>query len=166
MRWIVVLTFRCPWIRNLVLFRGGHASFVRLLVRWRHVSWVERRIWTGNGFSQEQDKQLYEQLVDRVEQRATKRVIIGAAPDRLHCLSDGLSAVGYSAAGASDPSSLARLTTMPADMAIVDASLIRGVGNSWIRRVFTSRNIPCISTNQDSVERTRANVDTLLRVTG
>ncbi len=113
----------------------------------------------------EHDADRYQQLLLRVQLRADKRILIGASPERLQSLSNGLSAVGYSTAGASDPTALARLTTTPADIAIVDTSLVQGVGNSWVRRVFTSRNITCLSTNREPVENTRATVDNILRVT-
>jgi hypothetical protein len=114
------------------------------------------------------DDQNYRRFLGRVRRRTEKRVVVGARADRLDELVDGLQSVGYSVTGGSDPGVLVRLADFeprPPDAAVIDASLApRGLRGDWLQQVFTTRHVPCVTTDGDTAERTRAVVDRLLRV--
>lgn len=114
------------------------------------------------------DDQNYKRFLGRIRRRTEKRVVVGARADRLDELVDGLQSVGYSVTGGSDPGVLVRLADFeprPPDAAVIDASLSpRGLRGDWLQQVFTTRHVPCVTTDGDTAERTRAVVDRLLRV--
>ena len=114
------------------------------------------------------DDHQYRKFLGRVRRRTEKRVIVGARADRLDDLVDGLQSVGYSVTGGSDAGVLVRLADFeprPPDAAVIDASLSgSGMQGDWLQQVFSTRHVPCVSTDGESPERTRAVVDRLLRV--
>lgn len=113
------------------------------------------------------DRERWNAFLSRVEQRATKRVLIGASPARLAELQSGLIAAGYTATGGSDPGAIAQLVSTPAlpvDAALIDAGwLALASSPEWVEAVFSARNVPCITLHGDA-RRARIAIDRLLAV--
>jgi hypothetical protein len=103
----------------------------------------------------------------RIEKRASKRVLIGAAPARLAELQSGLIAAGYAVTGGSDRDIIAQLASAearPVDAALIDAAwLVGGNAPSWVDSLFTSRNVPYVAMHGDA-RRARIAIDRLLSV--
>ncbi len=115
----------------------------------------------------ESDRMRWLAFLARVERRAEKRVLVGAAPERLAELQAGLAGCGYAVTGGSDPSALlqlARADDRPADAALIDAGwLANGVASSWVESLFSARNVPFV-TLQGDARRARQAIDRLLEV--
>jgi hypothetical protein len=115
----------------------------------------------------ESDRMRWLAFLARVERRAEKRVLVGAAPERLAELQQGLAGCGYAVTGGSDPSALlqlARADDRPADAALIDAGwLANGVASSWVESLFSARNVPFV-TLQGDARRARQAIDRLLEV--
>jgi hypothetical protein len=103
----------------------------------------------------------------RIEKRASKRVLIGAAPARLAELQSGLVAAGYAVTGGSDRDIIAQLASAearPVDAALIDAAwLVGGSAPSWVDSLFASRNVPYVAMHGDA-KRARVAIDKLLAV--
>ena len=113
------------------------------------------------------DRERWVAFVHRVERRADKRVLIGAAPARLAELQSALAAAGYAVTGGTDPGALVQLASSdarPVDAALIDANwLTPGAGASWVESLFSARNVPCLTMQGDS-RRARPAIDKLLAV--
>jgi hypothetical protein len=103
----------------------------------------------------------------RIEKRASKRVLIGAAPARLAELQSGLVAAGYAVTGGSDRDIIAQLASVearPVDAALIDAAwLVGGSAPAWVDSLFASRNVPYVAMHGDA-KRARVAIDKLLAV--
>ncbi|HSS02837.1 MAG TPA: hypothetical protein VLM79_37505 [Kofleriaceae bacterium] len=103
----------------------------------------------------------------RIEKRASKRVLIGAAPARLAELQSGLVAAGYAVTGGSDRDIIAQLASAearPVDAALIDAAwLVGGSAPAWVDSLFASRNVPYVAMHGDA-KRARVAIDKLLSV--
>jgi hypothetical protein len=114
----------------------------------------------------DEDRNQWLAFLMRIEQRAGKRVLIGAAPARLDELQKGLGAAGYVVTGGSEPSVIARLaseTAHPVDAALIDASWLAQASSSRVESLFSVRKVPCVTVHGD-VQRARVAVDRLLSV--
>jgi hypothetical protein len=114
---------------------------------------LERERWCG--------------FLARIEKRASKRVLIGAAPARLAELQSGLVAAGYAVTGGSDRDIIAQLASAearPVDAALIDAAwLVGGSAPAWVDSLFASRNVPYVAMHGDA-KRARVAIDKLLAV--
>ena len=115
----------------------------------------------------EADHARWMSFLQRIEQRADKRVLIGAAPARLAELQTGLAAAGYAVTGGTDPSSLVQLASAeirPVDAVLIDAGWITpGMSAAWIESLFSARNVPCLMISGEA-RRARAAIDNLLAI--
>lgn len=147
---------------------SGHARVVR------NISDVDARstgLSPGYGLSilemNDFDRERWAAFLARIEQRTSRRVVIGAFPDRLTELRNGLVAAGYAATGDSDPSAIAQLAeagARPVDAALIDAGWLVAAGSpAWVEEVFTARKVPCITMHGDA-RRARIAIDRLLAV--
>jgi hypothetical protein len=113
------------------------------------------------------DRERWCAFLARIEKRATKRVLIGAAPARLAELQGGLVSAGYAATGGSDPGAIAQLASAearPVDAALIDAGWLAASGSqSWVESLFSARNVPCVTMHGDA-RRARMAIDRLLSV--
>jgi PilZ domain-containing protein len=113
------------------------------------------------------DRERWCAFLTRIEQRTSKRVLIGASPVRLAELQGGLVAAGYTATGGSDPGAIAQLAsaaTHPIDAALIDAGWLAASGSpSWVEALFAARNVPCVTMHGDA-RRARIAIDRLLSV--
>lgn len=104
-------------------------------------------------------------FLDRIERRSERRILIGAAPNRLQEIQSDLAAVGYAVTGATDPGALVQLAggdVRPVDAALIDAGwLTPQTSPEWIESLFMARNVPCVQLHGDA-KRARAIVDQLL----
>ncbi|MCX5747273.1 MAG: PilZ domain-containing protein [Proteobacteria bacterium] len=116
----------------------------------------------------EVDRLRWLRFMARVEQRAEKRVLIGASPARLAELQATLAALGYAVTGGTDPGALVQLARgedRPVDAALIDASwLTPSVTTSWVESLFSARDVPCLTLHGDP-RGARQAVDKLLLVT-
>jgi len=142
----------------------------------RHISEAEARacgLVSGFGVQithmGEDDRARWLAFLARIEHRAEKRVLIGAAPARLAELQASLAAVGYAVTGGTDPGALVQLASSgarPVDAALIDAQwLTAGMSESWVESLFSSRRVPCVTLRGD-VRRARPAIDKLLAVDG
>jgi hypothetical protein len=97
------------------------------------------------GFSDE-DATRFAGFVDRIGRRAERKIVVGAAPERLDALCAELTAAGYTASGAADPPSLVAEAAAPSiapDLVVLDSSLAdenpRGVNAA--RRALSARTV-------------------------
>jgi hypothetical protein len=113
------------------------------------------------------DRARWTAFLSRIERRADKRVLIGAAPARLAELQAALAAAGYAVTGGTDPGALVQLAsaeTRPVDAALIDAGwLAPGATATWVESLFSARNVPCLTMDGDS-RRARSAMDKLLLV--
>jgi hypothetical protein len=112
------------------------------------------------------DRERWQQFCARIEKRAEKRVLVGAAPERLTELQSTLAACGYAVSGGADPGALVQLAgaERPVDAVLLDGGwLARGKAETWIESLFSSRNVPCITMHGDA-QRGRIAIDKLLSV--
>jgi hypothetical protein len=137
----------------------------------RHISEAEAKVAglaPGYGLQiteiADTDRMRWLGFLARIEQRAEKRVLIGASPARLVELQAALAAIGYAVTGGTDPGALVQLATAearPVDAAIIDGSWIENPG-TWVQTLF-ARNVPCVTLHGDA-RRARSAVDRLLAV--
>jgi hypothetical protein len=115
----------------------------------------------------EADRMRWLGFLARIERRADKRVLIGAAPSRLAELQAGLASLGYAVTGGTDPGALVELANSdarPADAVLIDAGWLQNEASaSLVENLFTARNVPCV-TMQGEVRRARQAIDKLLDV--
>jgi hypothetical protein len=115
----------------------------------------------------EADRMRWLAFLARVERRAEKRVLIGAAPARFAELQAMLAGSGYAVSGGTDPGALVQLASndaRPADAVLIDAGWLQnGAASSWVESLFAARNVPCV-TLQGDARRARSTVDKLLEV--
>jgi hypothetical protein len=115
------------------------------------------------------DESRWHEFITRIERRADKRVLVGAAPQRLGELQAALAGAGYAVMGGTDPGTLVQLATAdprPVDAAIVDAGWLgSGSSASWVESLFSARNVPCVTVRGDA-RTARARIDELLDVSG
>jgi hypothetical protein len=113
------------------------------------------------------DRERWCAFLARVEKRASKRVLVGAAPARLTELQAELVAAGYAVTGGSDRDIIAQLASAearPVDAALIDAAwLVGGNAPSWVDSLFASRNVPYVAMHGDA-RRARIAIDRLLAV--
>ncbi len=113
------------------------------------------------------DRARWLEFLTRIERRADKRVLVGAAPGRLAELQAALAAAGYAVTGGTDPGALEELAASeprPVDAALIDASFIHsGQPPTWAESLFADRNVPCVTMHGD-VRRARVVMDKLLAV--
>jgi hypothetical protein len=105
-------------------------------------------------------------FLTRIEQRADKRVLIGASPGRLIELQGALAAIGYAVSGGTDPGGLVQLAgaERPVDAVLLDGDwLPPGNSTSWIESLFSARKVPCVTLHGDA-KRGRAAIDRLLSI--
>ncbi len=107
-------------------------------------------------------------FVARIDQRAGRRVLIGAGPARLAELQEALTAAGYAVTGTTDPGALVQLAGAggrPADVALIDAAWLAPTASGpCFETVLTGHGIPCAVLSGDA-RRARAVVDALLAIT-
>jgi hypothetical protein len=115
----------------------------------------------------EADHARWMSFLHRIERRADKRVLVGAAPNRLAELQTGLAAAGYAVTGGTDPGSLVQLASAeirPVDAVLIDAGWVTpGMSAAWIESLFSARNVPCLMIHGDA-RRARAAIDNLLAI--
>ncbi len=113
------------------------------------------------------DRTRWDSFITRIEHRAEKRVLIGAAPVRLGELQQALSAAGYAVMGGTDPGALVQLSNAdarPVDAVVLDANWLGDSSSAtWVEALFTSRDVPCVTLTGDA-RRARTHVDKLLAV--
>lgn len=112
------------------------------------------------------DRERWAAFLGRVEQRAARRVLIGAAPARLAELQHGLVAAGYAVIGGCEPSVFAQLASAeahPVDVAVIDASWLTAASSTRVEPMFSSHKVPCVTVHGDA-QRARIAVDRLLSV--
>lgn len=113
------------------------------------------------------DRERWLGFIGRIEKRAERRVLIGAAPARLAELQAALAAVGYAVTGGTDPGALVQLAATearPVDAALIDAAwLTPSMSAEWVESLFAARNVPCVTLHGDA-KRARAAIDRLLSV--
>jgi len=113
-----------------------------------------------------EDRERWSAFITRIEQRASKRVLIGAAPARLAELQNGLVAAGYAVTGGTEPGAIAQLASTgahPVDAALIDASWLAEASSSRVESLFSQRKLPCVTVHGDA-QRARIAVDRLLSV--
>jgi hypothetical protein len=106
-------------------------------------------------------------FLTRIEQRADKRVLVGATPGRLLELQTTLAAIGYAVSGGTDPGALVQLAgaERPVDAVLLDGEwLPPGASTSWIESLFSARKVPCVTLHGDA-KRGRSAIDKLLAIT-
>lgn len=114
----------------------------------------------------EGDRVRWSRFLSRVERRAAKSVLVGAAPRRLEAIARALTDAGYAVTSSADAGALVRLADGPTlpDVAVIDDSLLeQGVSAAWLEQMFTARQVPCITVRGDAA-RARMVVDGLLAV--
>jgi hypothetical protein len=115
------------------------------------------------------DERRWNEFIARIERRAEKRVLIGAAPQRLDELQTVLSGAGYAVMGGTDPGTLVQLASTEAravDAALIDETWLgNSASTSWVESLFSARNVPCVTVRGDT-RRARAQLDELLAVAG
>ena len=142
----------------------------------RHITDAEARacgLASGYGVQitamSEADRARWLAFLARIEYRAEKRVLIGAAPARLAELQASLAAAGYAVTGGTDPGALVQLASSglrPVDAALIDAKwLTAGMSEAWVESLFASRRVPCVTLHGD-VRQARAAIDKMLAVDG
>jgi len=102
----------------------------------------------------------------RIEQRADKRVLVGATAARLVELQTSLAAIGYAVSGGTDPGTLVHLASAgrTVDAVLLDGEwLPPGTSTGWIESLFASRAVPCVTMHGD-VKRGRGVIDKLLSI--
>jgi len=113
----------------------------------------------------EEDRTRWLAFLERIEKRTERRVLIGAAPNRLQEIQADLAAAGYVVTGATDPGALVQLASgdaRPVDAALIDAGwLTPQTSPEWVESLFAARNVPCV-TLRGEAKRARAVVDRLL----
>jgi hypothetical protein len=112
-----------------------------------------------------QDSARWSEFLRRIEQRAAKRVLVGAAPERLAEMQATLAALGYVVTGGTDPGALAELagTDRAVDAVLLDEDwLATGKAGSWLEQVLTERKVPCVTMGDP--RRGRSALDKLLLV--
>jgi hypothetical protein len=116
----------------------------------------------------ETDRMRWLGFVARVERRTDKRVLIGAAPERLAELQALLAACGYAVTGGTDPGALVQLASSgarPVDIAVLDAGWLQnGAAAAWVESLFSARSVPCMTLSEGDVRRARVAIDRLLDV--
>ncbi|HUQ01432.1 MAG TPA: PilZ domain-containing protein [Kofleriaceae bacterium] len=114
----------------------------------------------------EGDRVRWTRFLARVERRAARTVLVGAAPRRLEAIARALTDAGYAVTSSADAGALVRLADGPQlpDVAVIDDSLLeQGVSAAWLEQMFTQRQVPCITVRGDAT-RARLVVDRLLAV--
>lgn len=114
----------------------------------------------------EGDRVRWSRFLARVERRAARTVLVGAAPRRLEAIARALTDAGYAVTSSADAGALVRLADGPQlpDVAVIDDSLLeQGVSAAWLEQMFTERQVPCITVRGDAT-RARLVVDRLLAV--
>jgi hypothetical protein len=114
----------------------------------------------------EGDRVRWPRFLARVERRAARTVLVGAAPRRLEAIARALTDAGYAVTSSADAGALVRLADGPQlpDVAVIDDSLLeQGVSAAWLEQMFTQRQVPCITVRGDAT-RARLVVDRLLAV--
>jgi hypothetical protein len=115
----------------------------------------------------EGDRMRWLGFLARIERRAEKRVLIGAEPARLAELQAGLSSLGYTVLGGTDPGALVQLAnaeTRPADAVLIDAGWLQNEASTAIvEKLMAARNVPCVTMNGEA-RRARQAIDRLLDV--
>lgn len=131
---------------------------------------VKRGLTAGYGLEivdmSEGDRVRWSRFLSRVERRAGKSVLVGAAPRRLEAIARALTDAGYAVTSSADAGALVRLADGPSlpDVAVIDESLLdQGVSAVWLEQMFTQRQVPCITVRGDAA-RARTVVDRLLAV--
>ncbi len=112
------------------------------------------------------DRVRWSRFLARVERRAAKTVLVGAAPRRLEAIARALTDAGYAVSSSADAGALVRMADGPTlpDVAVIDESLLeQGVSAQWLEQMFTQRQVPCITVKGDA-NRARLVVDRLLAV--
>lgn len=103
----------------------------------------------------------------RIEKRAEKRVLIGAAPNRLMELQTALASIGYAVSGGTDPGALVQLAnaTRPVDAVLLDGDwLAPGTSTTVIESLFTAKQVPCVTLHGEP-RRGRLAIDKVLSIT-
>jgi hypothetical protein len=113
----------------------------------------------------ELDRERWTGFLSRIEQRAEKRVLIGAAAGRLLELQTGLAAAGYIATGATEPDALVALASQErtADACLLDAEWLPPSAAGWAAALFPARDMPCVTLRGD-VRRARTALDQTLSI--
>jgi hypothetical protein len=108
-----------------------------------------------------QDERRFHQFVARIARRAERAIVVGASPERVLELTAALVAAGYSAAGASDASSLvarAATSSRPPDLVVLDSSLPTRALQA-VQRALGVRRIQTLAIDGDSPTSAREHVD-------
>lgn len=113
------------------------------------------------------DRVRWEAFLARVEKRADRRVLVGAAASRFPEIQAELVAAGYNVTGGAEPGALAQLASgdaRPVDAVLIDAGwLSASASPAWVESLFSTRNVPCVTLHGDA-KRARATIDRLLLV--
>lgn len=115
----------------------------------------------------EADRERWRGFLGRIEQRAGRRVLIGASPIRFAELQGGLIAAGYAVTGGSDAATVAELArgeAQPIDAGLLDAGWLAAGGlTARVESVLAARKLPCVTVHGDA-RRARIAIDKLLSV--
>lgn len=158
---------------SAVLEDGGAPIVGRARVV-RHVTEEDARrraLMTGFGLEiadmNGDDKVRWRGFLARVAMRCEKRILVGAAPERVAEITATLAGAGYAVTGGSDAEAFVQLAESdrrPVDAAVIDATWAGGgAQGAWIAALLKARNVPCVTSHGDG-KRARAAVDKLLQV--
>jgi hypothetical protein len=115
------------------------------------------------------DGERYDSFLERIRQRTEKRVMIAARRERATDLGRGLMAAGYAVHSGNDLVALAESMNEagpPPDAALIDATLLTSDANAAaLKRALHTKQVPCLTLNNEQPERARAVVDHLLQIT-
>jgi hypothetical protein len=115
------------------------------------------------------DGERYDSFLERIRQRTEKRVMVAARRERATDLGRGLMAAGYAVHSGNDLIALAESMNEagpPPDAALIDSALLTSDPNAAaLKRALHTKQVPCLTLNNEQPERARAVVDHLLQIT-
>jgi hypothetical protein len=157
---------------SVVLDDGGAPISARAKVV-RHITEDDARaagLVAGYGLSindmGDVDLERWMRFLSRIEQRADKRVLVGATANRLVELQAALAAIGYAVSGGTEPGALVQLAGAgrSVDAVLLDGEwLAPGTSTAWIESLFSARQVPCVTMHGD-IKRGRNVIDRLLSI--
>lgn len=112
------------------------------------------------------DRERWIAFLARIEKRADKRVLLGAAPARLGELQGALAAAGYAVVAATGPEALMQLASQErqANACVIDALWSPPPpATTWGQALFPGRPIPCVAFRGDP-RRARVAIDKALAI--
>jgi hypothetical protein len=114
-----------------------------------------------------EDRVRFYSFLERVRRRSERRIVVAASAGRAEELAACLAGAGYAVTGRTDSQALLQIVDTdprPPDIAVIDSSLGRTREARWLRTMFESRSVPCVSAREERAEWLRAAVDRMLAV--